>query len=540
MRQMKVLLLAVYCSGMAERYEELGICSIASYLRKNEIDVMLMGDMDRKIDYDKIKLYNPDVIGMPVYSISYKAVSNMSKKLKALIHHVKICVGGILPTYNDEIILYETPEIDFVIRGEGEKSFLELVKALESNNDLIYVKGLTFRQNEKIVKNQPQQLIEDLNKLPWPARDLLIINNLEIAQIYTSRGCKSNCSFCASQLFWNGWRGRNVIDVVNEIEYITKSLNVSTFNIVDASFEDSKSHDLKRLEYFLTELINRKLDITYFADFRAEFNRYSTESIMEKLRISGLCGVCIGIESMNSEDLKRYNKIATVEDNYKIIELFSKYDIFVDPGIINFNPYTTFLSLRENINFMKEYGYASMYFVISRYKLFKNTLLYQDIVKNQLLNETEDYGYTFTDNRIYVLYKFLEQYIYNLEVQLENCFKVLHYYLSKYQILIKHLKRKFERINDHETLIMIKKAEDNLKKKLFDVNYNVSCWFIDLLKIAEDNWRESDAIYISNKYLSHDFITESVKILNKQRKALQLQLGRKNLEFLTYFINVQI
>lgn len=182
----------------------------------------------------------------------------------------------------------------------------------------------------------------------------LSATNCSVAQISTSRGCTGHCTFCAKQLFWAKWRGRSVANVVKEIEEIQKLYGIDAFYFIDSSLEDPDGGK-KRLWDLINEILHRKLKIYFFANFRADFVRTASPELMRSLVSAGLCGACIGLESFNDDDLKLYGKIATAEDNHRIIKLFRQFDIHIQPGFININPYTTLDGLRQNIRSLKQY-----------------------------------------------------------------------------------------------------------------------------------------------------------------------------------------
>ena len=304
----KILIAAVYNNTSEVMFEELGICSLAAFLRKNGYEVMLICAKEDQIDYAKIKAFNPGIVGVTVYYYSKQAVYNFCRRALLELPGARICAGGYLPTYYDARMLREAPFIDFVIRGEGEISFLNLLERLEKGEDLNGLKGLTFRMGQEIVTNEDRPLIEDLNTLPLPARDLLTDNRLRVASIMTSRGCVRKCRFCNTANFWKKWRGRDVRDMLEEIESVY-NLGIRYFSFNDSSFEDSNTH-MERIVALARGIADLGLDISYIAGFRAEFNRNATPELMELLKKSGLRQVRIGIESANEFDLRLYGKWA--------------------------------------------------------------------------------------------------------------------------------------------------------------------------------------------------------------------------------------
>src|SRR3989344_945525 len=130
-------------------------------------------------------------------------------------------MGGIYPTFNVNDTL-ATGYVDYIVRGEGELSFTQLVKALNGKGDLRDVKGISFRVGETVFNTPKQDLITDLDSLPLPAYDLLPTSKyaeLSPAPIYAARGCPMSCKFCTLNEMWDfRYRRRSFDNVSEEIE----------------------------------------------------------------------------------------------------------------------------------------------------------------------------------------------------------------------------------------------------------------------------------------------------------------------------------
>jgi len=214
-------------------------------LRKEKYKVKLFKSRISHIKFNDIIEYFPDIIGISVSTWNIKHVLELCTKIKQFIPEVKICVGGYAATFYSNEILRNTQEVDYIIRGEGEYAFLNLVRCLEKQEKLDSVKGLIYKEGQEIITNENQPFINNLDDLPFPSRDVLIDNHLNIASIESSRGCIGNCSYCSLKKFWIGqtenkkttFREKTIMRVVDEIEDISKNLGISRFSFVDASYE---------------------------------------------------------------------------------------------------------------------------------------------------------------------------------------------------------------------------------------------------------------------------------------------------------------
>lgn len=403
------------------------------------------------------------------------------------------------------------------------------------------LKGLVYRHSDKIVVNDEQNLIEDLNLLPFPARDILIQNKNKVAMISTSRGCLAKCSFCANQLFWKKWRGRNAKSIVDEIELLMTDFDITLFNFTDASFEDPDK-DCTRLRSIAEEIVKRGLKVSYMADFRAEFHKKADDELMKLLVKSGLSGVCIGIESGNEFDLKLYGKVATIEDNIKALELFKEYDIEVLHGFINFNPYSTFERLRKNIEFMERYNFANnIDFVINRYRMFKGARLYDKVKKEGLLvgdtfNET---GYQFIDPRVGLFANYISNYIDSIDGEALYALKTITSFAQIFAMYLTQFRRKTQMDNISELSVVVTNFYQRFNVLRSDISATVCSWFRELLSLAESQWDDISADLISDRLLSKDSIkafAEKFTILLKEGYSEMLRIDKKYAEELISFI----
>ncbi len=520
--KIKVLLLVVRTKISYRLFEEIGVCCLAAYLRQNGYEVMLMEENEDSIDYERIKSFDPGLIGMPVYISTEHAVKRVSSQMKERMPNVLLCLGGCSPTYQGARILKEMPDVHFIIRGEGEQVLLELANRLSSGTSMDGLKGLIYRWEDTIVDNGEQELIKDLDTLPWPSRDLLVEKNYNVALISTSRGCTGKCSFCVTKQFWKKWRGRNTKDVVNEMEYITKEYNIKSFYFIDCSFENPGT-SYERVKSIAEEIINKNLNITYIAFIRPDFHRKADTALMELLRKSGMIGALIGAESANQHSLNIYNKHTTPEDNEKVITLFREYGINVEIGFIMFNPYSTFEGIRQDLNFLANYGFAYIISNISsQYAMAKGCALYEKIKADGLLADEDDvYGYRFVDERIEKLAGYARSFTDHISLETNIAFLRIH----KSIINLAYWKKIFA--GDKSIYNAIVEAEVYYNEVRDELNSRVYKWFGKLIELAENNWDEKNADAISEEILCTNFITGVYRNMEHKKNILHVKLSRR-------------
>jgi len=301
---------------------------------------------------------NPDVLGLSLIEENAEHGISLVKALRREGYRGHITLGHHFSTFSHRELLEDFPEIDSVVRGEGEETFNELINRLESNESFEGVKGLSFRKNGEIIVNPSRPLIEELDKLKWPARDYTdkVYTDRGAVSVVTSRGCYGNCSFCSIASFYaqnpgNKWRCRSPENVVDEIEYLKKRFGFKQFIFIDDQFigpgEKGKNHAVGIAE----NILKRDIDVRFAIACRANNIEKSLFRLFKK---AGLETVFIGVESGFDEGLKRFNKGITVEKNFRALEILDELDIEYKIGFIFFDDESTFDEVKMNVKFLNE------------------------------------------------------------------------------------------------------------------------------------------------------------------------------------------
>jgi len=350
-----------------------GIALITAYLREQGFKtLMLQYPLWKKEEYLKVILDNPArLYGFQVNFENYPDIRELVKLIKKNNPEGKIIFGGPFVVSLYEQLLLNDPDLDAIVLGEGEYTTAELLTYLkEAKPDWKLINGLAWLdENGKIIINPCRQAIQDLDAMPFAARDGIKEGSYDIEgkymhdpRIATSRGCTSNCTFCAVNVNAKlqkakRWRGRSPANVVDEIQELVEKYNVKLINLQDSSFDDPGTLGPKRNRIFCEEILKRGLEISMKAYFRADSVKDDPESIeLYKLyKEAGIDLLLIGAEAGSDYELKIYGKGATLEDNYRSIRVLNDLDLFfVHPGFIMFGPYSTLSSLRQNIQFLWE------------------------------------------------------------------------------------------------------------------------------------------------------------------------------------------
>ncbi len=300
-------------------YPPLGILYIMAYLKKEGYDCKLIDQHATKIPtarvLDQVKKYDPQVVGfnsLTDINMGLRA-SFIAKKIKNWNPNVKIVFGNCHATFNHDRILKKYSFVDICVRGEGELTFYELIRALEKNKDLKDVLGITYRDNGNIHINPDRPLIKDLDSLPFPDRracaDIKYSQNYggfnadygRFTTIQSSRGCTYNCTFCCqSKISQRKWRTRSISHVIKELEQL-KSEGYTNLYWVDDNFTNNPRRAIK----LFREMQKRRFNFIWVCDQRVDL---VSNPLIHEMRKAGCRTMALGIESANQRILDYLNK----------------------------------------------------------------------------------------------------------------------------------------------------------------------------------------------------------------------------------------
>jgi anaerobic magnesium-protoporphyrin IX monomethyl ester cyclase len=339
----------------------LGIGYLAAVLEKNQyevnvIDCQALRPTRNQLKAELIKSH-PDVVGVTSATLTYKPALEIVKTAKEALPNCLLILGGPHVTVLDEQTLNEAPEADIIVRGEGEQTMLELAD-LVSRSDLKNiqeVEGITFRRNDKIVRNKDRAFIQNLDELPHPAYEHFQLSKYKLSgkmylPIITSRGCPFQCTFClASRMCGKRFRTRSPKKVVDELEWLRDVHGADVF----AFYDDTFTFDIKRAYEICEEMRNRGFDLPW--DCRTRVDRISTE-VLSKMRDTNCQLVHFGVESGSQKMLSAMKKGTTVEQNERAIRWTKEVGISVAISVVVGYPGETADMLKQTFDFIRKTG----------------------------------------------------------------------------------------------------------------------------------------------------------------------------------------
>lgn len=360
------IVLVIPFSG--EKYGELtqvqlGVGHLAAVLEKEKIEPIILDARAYKLSVsqttDRILSYNPRVIGISATTSQIMRSFEICRKIKEKSNSTITVIGGSHISALPEETLKECEAIDIGVIGEGEYTFLEIVKSIVNNKELNHVQGLVFRKNGELVMTPPRLLIDDLDSLPFPSRHLFpsqilqsrvsFSKNAPVGNIITSRGCPGKCIFCSNKVFGRKFRERSPENVVTEIEEMVEKYGYKEIHIVDDTFTLNRSRVMKICQLIKEKKIN--LDFSLPNGVRVDT---VDEEILVAMKEAGFYCIYFGVESGDDKVLKMINKNITTEQIYRKIRIAKKMHYFVGIFIMIGLPGSSDESEKKTIEFVKK------------------------------------------------------------------------------------------------------------------------------------------------------------------------------------------
>jgi anaerobic magnesium-protoporphyrin IX monomethyl ester cyclase len=340
----------------------LGIASIAAVLEREGIEVKALDQFANKMSNQKvlleIKKYAPDVVGFSCLTPVINNVKNLVKEIRKL-NNCLVVLGNIHPTIFTEELLRDG-SADIIVKGEGELTVLDLIKAIRDKKDLHNVSGISFREGDDIFHNQNRALVQDLDQFPYPAWHLfefknyketpqMLINNQLALPILGSRGCPYRCIFCAQDTIYPKPRYRKIENIVKEIEFMHEHFKAKFFGFFDAYFPFSLESGMEFCNGLMRCGLHKK--IKWCTETRVDL---VTEELLMMMKKSGVHLIMFGLESGNQDTLNRINKRITLEQARRAIKIAKKVKIYTLGLFMLGLPGETKDSCRDTIRFAKE------------------------------------------------------------------------------------------------------------------------------------------------------------------------------------------
>lgn len=390
--------------GFFEKMPPLGLLCIAANLEKYGWTVKIV-DFEvenRNLNY-WLSQYEPQFLGISGTTHTRFESFNLAKEAKRFNQEIITIYGGVHATFTALDTLKNIKEIDIVLRGEGERTLLELIRVFKMGRKFLKIEGLSYRDNGKIIEN-PMAGRLNLDSLPGPAYHLLDMKkyslNMEFVKkrgisLITSRGCLARCSFCsASRMFNHQITTRSAKNVLDEVEYLFKEYGFEGIKIFDSTLTIDKKH----INSLCGEITGRGLIFPWECEIRIGTVE---QKLLEKMKKAGCYYVNFGIESASQRVLDLMRKGITIKQAEELLKLCYglgiKTKVFFSFGHIG----ETTADVQKTFEFIDKHQHLITTVASGAgVRIYPGTYLEDYARKNNLLPENFQWSEPYNDNRL--------------------------------------------------------------------------------------------------------------------------------------------
>ena len=435
-----------------------GLMALAAYLESKgqTVDLLDATTFDHPWTdlKNRLKQGGYDMVGVTCSAATFHndAISAIRLVRKTLPDAVILAGGGHL-ALNAERILEAVPELDYIAMGEGEETFLELIRWLEDKDKVTPcdVPGLAFQHDNKLHTTPPRPLIPDLDALPMPAYHKIDLDNptyylhgmgRRAVGISTSRGCGDHCTYCSEAVLWNSnWRGRSGGRVVEEMQMLNRQYNKSLFVFNENSFNQNR----ERNESFLDHLGHSGLKCDFWFQSRVK-DILRDRDLLDDFRRLGCYEVMLGVESITPGTLLNYAKKQSFEEIREAAALLRSKGIMVMTNVMFGDTDDTEQTLKQICDFVTRIG---DFLVLTITTPLPGTRYYRQAVKEGRIEDHDFPHYDFmhpimrnkalTRNEILALHKkYLRRYYTRPAIFLNMLFSPNPFKRMAYRLIMRY------------------------------------------------------------------------------------------------------
>jgi radical SAM superfamily enzyme YgiQ (UPF0313 family) len=340
-----------------QRRPQLGLQYLSAALNRIGIDTAIFDQTVHPFDLNQLikKLANYDIVGFYCSDPQEGKVKSYSQRIKEKLD-VPILVGGPSTLDNSSFLDYGC---DIVIHGEGEITIQQIIEHYNGQREKRDIKGISFRNGDRVVKPPPQTLIKDLDEIPFPDRSKIDINAYHdyflfgmkkpYVTMIASRGCFYRCTFCTSCRIWEyRYRQRSPDNVVREIDDVVKKYKVKYVAFQDDIFGINNTW----IEEFCRKLLQRPYKIRWMAILHPLSLKTETEKILRLMRKVGCDTLSLGLQSAHPQILKNINRNPSEPENLKkILKIANRLGFITAVGYVMGLPGDTKETIQTTIDY---------------------------------------------------------------------------------------------------------------------------------------------------------------------------------------------
>lgn len=336
----------------------------------------------------EISRFQPDLVGISVLTVKVPSALMIASICRDVCGNVPIVVGGEHPTARPQDLLKDD-NVDFATRGEGELTICQLADSLEKADPVDSVAGLSFKSDGKIHHNNDRGLIENLDDLSVPARNLLANKEtyrpVDFGLIMGSRGCQYKCTFCPNQNIWGTKvRFRSPSSVIAEIKSVHEEYSTDYFSFRDYSFSVNPKWTIELCKMIIQE----RVDVQWECTTRPNLISDETVSWMKK---AGCTTIRVGVESGSRRILNEIGKDVSLRAVKEMARVLHRHKLYWAAYFMFGLPTETQEDIEKTFELIDEID--PPFVTMARYTPVPGTEIYQTLVNEGTIRENEvDWG----------------------------------------------------------------------------------------------------------------------------------------------------
>lgn len=510
----------------------LGLGYLTSVLRECGYDVHVVDiEQDPEAIVHRARELGPVLIGFSlIFQFYVRNYGALIELLRAAGVRCHFTMGGHFPSLSYRETLEIIPELDSVVRFEGEQTLIELVDAVSTDRDWREVSGLAYRREGLTVTTPARRLVEDLDRLPYPERNYQpdTVLGRSIMPILASRGCARTCSFCSIHTFYRAAPGKIVrtrkpAEVVREMRWLHDTRGVTIFLFQDDDFPLFGPVWRRWAQEFVDELHRHDLPgrVIWKMNCRADVVE---RELFLKMRDAGLYLVYMGLESGSEEGLKTLHKQMTVEQNLRAVDTLKGIDLMWEYGFMLLDPSSTFDSVRENLAFLRRIvGDGCLPVTFCRMLPYDGTPIKDELVRTgRIRGDVCNPDYDFLDPRLEAFYEGLTSVV-NVRGWIHGLEAVtLQLSTAWHEVAV--MGRLFPSLPGFEEYTQtLRRITADSNRLLLNVVEDLSYTYSD----GRENPWNADEVEASRKAILEEFIDERDDFVARHEATLLEALGRQ-------------
>jgi len=362
----------------------MGMSYCAAVLEKDRHKVTIVDAFAEGLEYDglaqKVARLHPDAVGIYFMTDNRFRGFRAIREIKKALPQIKIMAGGPHPTLAADDTLRNIPQLDYIVRGEGEAVVPKLVKYIEKGALPEGLEGVSYRKNSQVYHNPDGELIKDLDSIPFPATHLLSLDKynyhvvvpgkgrVKALFVLNSRGCPFKCIFCSNTLLWgNKYRSRSPENFVDEIEFDINTYGVRGFTFSDDTFNNNRENVFRICDLIL----QRGLALDWTCQVRVD---QMDRQMAMKMKEAGCFALQFGVESGKQRIIDEViNKHITLQQVENVLAYCREAGLWSFPNFMFGFPTETYEDTLVTLNYIKKIHREGVFPVLNLIKIYPGT-----------------------------------------------------------------------------------------------------------------------------------------------------------------------